>query len=147
MTYITIAILTSILIPCGLYFILSRNFIKTLIGLSIFGHGINFFILCCGKFTSVKAAFKWDLGNLGNVDSIKHETINIDKLQRIIENLDYKNIEVSNNFLLNHINQISGVNQILSSEYANPLPQALILTSIVIGLAAFCIFIVITLRK
>ena len=92
MLYLCTAIISSILIPVGIYWMLSKNNIKTLIGLATLGHGVNLFILCCGKLTSNKMPFLKNAALHGNL---------------------------------------------YTKQIANPLPQALILTAIVIGLAVF----------
>lgn len=103
--YLITAIVSSILIPIGIYWMLSRSYIKILIGISVMGHGVNLFILCCGRILSNKSPFT--------------------QFVQILEKFGYhaESNTVSSN----------------SSILANPLPQALILTAIVIGLSIFIV--------
>lgn len=93
---ILLAIMTGVLYAAGTYMILRRSIVKLIIGIILFGNGVNLLIFLLGRITK------------GNPPIIPPE--------------------------LKHFADI----------YADPIPQALILTSIVIsfGLQAFAIILV-----
>lgn len=106
--YLITAIVSSILIPIGIYWMLSRSYVKILIGISVMGHGVNLFILCCGRILSNKSPFMQF----------------VQEFVQVLEKFGYQSESKA----------ISS-----ASILANPLPQALILTAIVIGLAIFIV--------
>ena len=93
---ILLAIMTGVLYASGTYMILRRSIVKLIIGVILFGNGVNLLIFLLGRITK------------GSPPIIAQE--------------------------LKHFADI----------YADPIPQALILTSIVIsfGLQAFAIILV-----
>lgn len=93
---ILLAIMTGVLYASGTYMILRRSIVKLIIGVILFGNGVNLLIFLLGRITK------------GRPPIISSE--------------------------LKHFSEI----------YADPIPQALILTSIVIsfGLQAFAIILV-----
>ena len=93
---ILLAIMTGVLYAAGTYLILRRSIVKLIIGIILFGNGVNLLIFLLGRITK------------GEPPIIKPELSTFDEI------------------------------------YADPVPQALILTSIVIsfGLQAFAIILI-----
>lgn len=97
MEYI-LAILVGLFIALGVYLLLSRSVIRMLIGMTIFGNGVNLLIFTSGRLTrEVAPIVPWG-------QSVPEGVI------------------------------------------ANPLPQALILTAIVIGFSMFAFLLVLAFR-
>jgi multicomponent Na+:H+ antiporter subunit C len=93
-----LAALVGLFIAVGVYLLLSRSVIRMLIGLTIFGNGVNLLIFTAGRLTREAAPIiRSDL-------------------------------------------------EIAAGPIANPLPQALILTAIVIGFSMFSFFLVLAFR-
>jgi multicomponent Na+:H+ antiporter subunit C len=92
------AALVGLFIAVGVYLLLSRSVIRMLIGLTIFGNGVNLLIFTAGRLTREAAPI------------------------------------------------IAGDLEIAAGPIANPLPQALILTAIVIGFSMFSFFLVLAFR-
>jgi multicomponent Na+:H+ antiporter subunit C len=92
------ALLVGCFIATGVYLLLSRAVIRMLIGLVVFGNGINLLIFVGGRVTRNPAPI-------------------------VPPGLDQP-----------------------ASAVANPLPQALVLTAIVIGFALFCFLLVLAYR-
>ena len=97
MDYI-LAILVGLFIAVGIYLLLSRSVIRMLIGMTIFGNGVNLLIFTAGRVTRELAPI-------------------------IPPGLDAPDGPI-----------------------ANPLPQALILTAIVIGFSMFSFLLVLAFR-
>jgi multicomponent Na+:H+ antiporter subunit C len=93
-----LAALVGLFIAVGVYLLLSRSVIRMLIGLTIFGNGVNLLIFTAGRLTREAAPI------------------------------------------------IGGDLEIAAGPIANPLPQALILTAIVIGFSMFSFFLVLAFR-
>lgn len=93
-----LAILVGLFIATGSYFLLSRSVIRMLLGLTVFGNGVNLLIFTAGRLTREIAPI-----------------------------------------VPNGLDQPDG-------PIANPLPQALILTAIVIGFAMFSFLLVLAYR-
>ncbi|HEV7290910.1 Na+/H+ antiporter subunit C [Devosia sp. RR2S18] len=94
----TLAIVVGLFIAMGIFLLLSRSLIRMLLGLTIFGNGVNLLIFTGGRLTREAAPI-------------------------VAPGLD----------------QPAGI-------IANPLPQALILTAIVIGFAMFSFLLVLAFR-
>ncbi|MCW5721264.1 MAG: Na+/H+ antiporter subunit C [Devosia sp.] len=97
MDYI-LAILVGLFIALGVYLLLSRSVIRMLLGMTIFGNGVNLLIFTAGRVT------------------------------REIAPIVPPGLETP------------------EGPIANPLPQALILTAIVIGFSMFCFLLVLAYR-
>jgi multicomponent Na+:H+ antiporter subunit C len=97
MEYI-LAVLVGLFIALGIYLLLSRSVIRMLIGMTIFGNGVNLLIFTAGRVTRELAPI-------------------------IPPGLDAPDGPI-----------------------ANPLPQALILTAIVIGFSMFSFLLVLAFR-
>lgn len=97
MDYI-LAILVGLFIALGVYLLLSRSVIRMLLGMTIFGNGVNLLIFTAGRVTREIAPI-------------------------VPPGLDTP-----------------------AGPIANPLPQALILTAIVIGFSMFCFLLVLAYR-
>lgn len=97
MDYI-LAILVGLFIAMGVYLLLSRSVIRMLLGMTIFGNGVNLLIFTAGRVTREIAPI-------------------------VPPGLD-----------------------VPEGPIANPLPQALILTAIVIGFSMFCFLLVLAYR-
>ena len=93
-----LAILVGLFIALGVYLLLSRSIIRMLLGVTIFGNGVNLLIFTAGRLTREVAPI-------------------------VPGGLDYP-----------------------AGPIANPLPQALILTAIVIGFAMFSFLLVLAYR-
>ncbi|KKC33686.1 Na+/H+ antiporter subunit C [Devosia psychrophila] len=93
-----LAALVGCFIAAGIYLLLSRSVIRMLLGLVVFGNGVNLLIFTAGRLTRAAAP--------------------------IVP---------------------AGLNQ-PDGPVANPLPQALILTAIVIGFAVFSFLLVLAFR-
>jgi multicomponent Na+:H+ antiporter subunit C len=93
-----LAALVGCFIAAGIYLLLSRSVIRMLLGLVVFGNGVNLLIFTAGRLTRAAAP--------------------------IVP---------------------AGLNQ-PDGPVANPLPQALILTAIVIGFAMFSFLLVLAFR-
>ncbi len=93
-----LAILVGLFIALGIYLLLSRSVIRMLIGMTIFGNGVNLLIFTAGRVTRELAPI-------------------------IPPGLDAPDGPI-----------------------ANPLPQALILTAIVIGFSMFSFLLVLAFR-
>lgn len=93
-----LAALVGLFITIGTYLLLSRSVIRMLIGMTIFGNGVNLLIFTAGRVTREIAPI-------------------------VPEGLDAP-----------------------SGPIANPLPQALILTAIVIGFSMFAFLLVLAFR-
>lgn len=93
-----LAILVGMFIATGVYLLLSRSLIRMLIGLTIFGNGVNLLIFTGGR------------------------------VMREIAPIVPFGLDVP------------------EGPIANPLPQALILTAIVIGFSMFCFLLVLAYR-
>jgi multicomponent Na+:H+ antiporter subunit C len=93
-----LAALVGLFIAIGTYLLLSRSVIRMLIGITIFGNGVNLLIFTAGRVTQEIAAI-------------------------VPEGLDAP-----------------------EGPIANPLPQALILTAIVIGFSMFSFLLVLAFR-
>lgn len=93
-----LAVLVGGFIFLGVYLLLSRSVIRMLLGIVIFGNGVNLLIFTAGRLTRSVAPI-------------------------VPPGLDHPEGPV-----------------------ANPLPQALILTAIVIGFAMFCFLLVLAYR-
>jgi multicomponent Na+:H+ antiporter subunit C len=93
-----LAALVGLFIAIGTYLLLSRSVIRMLIGLTIFGNGVNLLIFTAGRVTQAVAPI-------------------------VPEGLD-----------------------VPEGAIANPLPQALILTAIVIGFSMFAFLLVLAFR-
>jgi len=93
-----LAILVGLFIATGSYFLLSRSVIRMLLGLTVFGNGVNLLIFTAGRLTR--------------------------EIAPIVP---------------------AGLDQ-PAGPIANPLPQALILTAIVIGFAMFSFLLVLAYR-
>ncbi|KKB82710.1 monovalent cation/H+ antiporter subunit C [Devosia limi DSM 17137] len=93
-----LAIVVGLFIATGSYFLLSRSLIRMLLGLTVFGNGVNLLIFTAGRLTREVAPI-------------------------VPTGLDQPDGPI-----------------------ANPLPQALILTAIVIGFAMFSFLLVLAYR-
>jgi multicomponent Na+:H+ antiporter subunit C len=93
-----LAALVGLFIAIGTYLLLSRSVIRMLIGLTIFGNGVNLLIFTAGRVTQAVAPI-------------------------VPEGLE-----------------------VPEGAIANPLPQALILTAIVIGFSMFAFLLVLAFR-
>lgn len=93
-----LAMLVGVFLSVGIYLLLSRSVIRMLIGLTIFGNGINLLIFTAGR--------------------VMREVAPIIPLDR----------------------------EVAEGPMANPLPQALILTAIVIGFSMFSFLLVLAYR-
>ena len=93
-----LAILVGLFIALGIYLLLSRSVIRMLIGMTIFGNGVNLLIFTAGR------------------------------LMREVAPIVPPGLEVPD------------------GPIANPLPQALILTAIVIGFSMFSFLLVLAFR-
>ncbi|UYN99665.1 MAG: Na+/H+ antiporter subunit C [Devosia sp.] len=93
-----LATLVGLFIAAGVYLLLSRSIIRMLIGMTIFGNGVNLLIFTAGRVT------------------------------REIAPIVPPDLEVPQGAI------------------ANPLPQALILTAIVIGFSMFAFLLVLAFR-
>jgi multicomponent Na+:H+ antiporter subunit C len=93
-----LAVLVGLFIALGVYLLLSRSIIRMLLGVTIFGNGVNLLIFTAGRLTREVAPI-------------------------VPGGLDYP-----------------------AGPIANPLPQALILTAIVIGFAMFSFLLVLAYR-
>lgn len=93
-----LAALVGLFIAIGIYLLLSRSVIRMLIGMTIFGNGVNLLIFTAGRVTQEIAPI-------------------------VPEGLDAP-----------------------AGPIANPLPQALILTAIVIGFSMFAFLLVLAFR-
>lgn len=92
------AILVGLFVAVGVYLLLSRSIIRMLIGMTIFGNGVNLLIFTAGRLT------------------------------REVTPIVSPGLEVP------------------AGRIANPLPQALILTAIVIGFSMFSFLLVLAFR-
>lgn len=97
MDYI-MAMLVGVFVAVGIYLLLSRSVIRMLIGMTIFGNGVNLLIFTAGRLT------------------------------REVAPIVPPGLETA------------------SGPIANPLPQALILTAIVIGFSMFSFLLVLAFR-
>lgn len=113
---ITIAILFGI----GTFMILRRDIIKVIIGLSIISHGTNLLIVSTGAFSGHKIPI------LTTDEIPKTNTIFTDSL--------------STNLIAPILNGTS------TTQYVDPLVQALVLTAIVISLATTALIIILAYR-
>ncbi len=93
-----LAVLVGLFIALGVYLLLSRSIIRMLLGVTIFGNGVNLLIFTAGRLTREVAPI-------------------------VPGGLDHP-----------------------AGPIANPLPQALILTAIVIGFAMFSFLLVLAYR-
>ncbi len=93
-----LAMLVGVFLSVGIYLLLSRSVIRMLIGLTIFGNGINLLIFTAGR--------------------VMREVAPIIPLDR----------------------------EVAEGPMANPVPQALILTAIVIGFSMFSFLLVLAYR-
>ncbi|UXN73492.1 Na+/H+ antiporter subunit C [Devosia sp. A8/3-2] len=93
-----LAVLVGLFIALGVYLLLSRSIIRMLLGVTIFGNGVNLLIFTAGRLTREVAPI-------------------------VPTGLDQP-----------------------AGPIANPLPQALILTAIVIGFAMFSFLLVLAYR-
>ena len=93
-----LAALVGLFVAIGIYLLLSRSVIRMLIGMTIFGNGVNLLIFTAGRVTQAIAPI-------------------------VPEGLDAP-----------------------EGPIANPLPQALILTAIVIGFSMFAFLLVLAFR-
>ncbi|KFC71383.1 Na(+) H(+) antiporter subunit C [Devosia sp. LC5] len=93
-----LAVLVGLFIALGVYLLLSRSIIRMLLGVTIFGNGVNLLIFTAGRLTREVAPI-------------------------VPAGLDQP-----------------------AGPIANPLPQALILTAIVIGFAMFSFLLVLAYR-
>ena len=93
-----LAVLVGLFIALGIYLLLSRSVIRMLIGMTIFGNGVNLLIFTAGRVTRELAPI-------------------------VPPGLDAP-----------------------AGPIANPLPQALILTAIVIGFSMFAFLLVLAFR-
>ena len=93
-----LAALVGLCVAIGIYLLLSRSVIRMLIGMTIFGNGVNLLIFTAGRVTQAIAPI-------------------------VPEGLDAP-----------------------EGPIANPLPQALILTAIVIGFSMFAFLLVLAFR-
>lgn len=93
-----LAALVGLFIAVGTYLLLSRSVIRMLIGMTIFGNGVNLLIFTAGRVTQ-------------EISAIVPEGL-----------------------------------EVPAGPIANPLPQALILTAIVIGFSMFAFLLVLAFR-
>lgn len=93
-----LAVLVGLFVATGIYLLLSRSVIRMLIGMVVFGNGVNLLIFTAGRLTREAAPI-------------------------VPPGLDAP-----------------------AGAIANPLPQALILTAIVIGFSMFCFLLVLAFR-
>ena len=118
------ALVVGIFFATSVYLMLSKNIIRILLGVSVFGNAVNLFIFTCGRLTAAAPPILSDSG-AGSRDpelAAGMEPVSQGADQALHHGMD------------------------LAANVANPLPQALILTAIVISFSIFAFLLVLAFR-
>jgi multisubunit Na+/H+ antiporter MnhC subunit len=127
--YTFIVFIAVTLIGLGVYMLIFYRNIITVFGVAIFGHGVNLLILSFSECQFCVFPFK------SNISS--ENVVSVNQLQNGAA-ITLESAIQSN--LLQMPQQIA-------TNLANPLPQALVLTAIVIGLAFFALLLLLLTNK
>jgi len=137
-------VVVGLFFAAGIYLILSRHLVRVLLGVSIFGNAVNLLIFTAGRLTT--AAPPVLSSKVANQPQIPHtaEAIRTAETQAAMIAPD---APVRGHEAVDFVQAAAaagGTTANLST--ANPLPQALILTAIVIAFSIFAFLLVLAFR-
>lgn len=158
MLYSILVLTFSIMISYGIICLINESKLHKLIGLSLIGHGFNLLILSCGTLNSTNTPFLTQINK--SINNLHHQNINdkSDNTQILYFLFNTTHLFQNQSHFVNYhsfdkpfVNyhkfrelniQINTSSENSKADtVSNPLPQALILTSIVISLASFAILV------
>jgi multicomponent Na+:H+ antiporter subunit C len=134
-----LTVVVGLFFAASIYLILSRQLVRVLLGVSILGNAVNLLIFTSGRLTEAAPPVLSADGSGGPQSAYTAETI------REAETLVAATPgapEVTGSAAVEAVQAATGA----AGSAANPLPQALILTAIVIAFAIFAFLLVLTFR-
>lgn len=127
-------ILVGLFFAASIYLMLSEHLVRILLGISIFGNGVNLLIFTAGRLTGPQPPV------LQASDAAKGSAENVALAAEPLTPIGP--MAVSNNGSASVVEHAGE----LFNNTANPLPQALILTAIVIAFSIFAFLLVLAFR-
>jgi multicomponent Na+:H+ antiporter subunit C len=139
-----LCVVVGLFFAASIYLLLSRQLVRVLLGVSILSNAVNLLIFTSGRLTEAAPPVLATDGSGG--PQIAHTAAAIRSAESALANLPGAPALTGHSAVdyLRVASEATGTE--VASAAANPLPQALILTAIVIAFAIFAFLLVLTFR-
>jgi multicomponent Na+:H+ antiporter subunit C len=131
-----LSLVVGLFFAAGIYLILSRQLVRVLLGVSILGNGVNLLIFTAGRLTEAAPPV------LASNTSVAHAGGGVMARATAAQTGPLPSTDPATGEVLGGAAAAAAGESIV----ANPLPQALILTAIVIAFSIFAFLLVLTFR-
>ena len=136
-------VVVGLFFAASIYLLLSRQLVRVLLGVSILSNAVNLLIFTSGRLTEAAPPVLSTDGSGG--PQIPHTAEAIRAAESQLATLPGSPV-LTGHSAVDYVRLASEAAGGMSAAAANPLPQALILTAIVIAFAVFAFLLVLTFR-